>query len=218
MSELLTWQIVDSAFPTGAFSHSWGLEAAWQFGEVPDVNALRAFVDAAVLQSGHSYLPFMNEVHRDPESLELVDTIADAFLVNTVANRASRMQGRTLLATAARVWPSDRLTTLQSRVAGTCAHIAPLSGAVFQAIGLPLPTAYRVVLYGTARGVLSAAVRLGLVGGFEAQRLQYTCSHRLEEIASRCAELSIDDVAQTAPIADLLQAGHDRLYSRLFQS
>jgi urease accessory protein UreF len=25
-------------------------------------------------------------------------------------------------------------------------------------------------------------------------------------------------VAQTAPVLDILQAGHDRLYSRLFQS
>jgi urease accessory protein UreF len=30
--------------------------------------------------------------------------------------------------------------------------------------------------------------------------------------------LSVDDLAQTAPLVDLLQAGHDRLYSRLFQS
>jgi urease accessory protein len=74
------------------------------------------------------------------------------------------------------------------------------------------------VLYGTARGVLSAAVRLGIVGSFEAQRLQSACAPRLEEIANRCAAWSIDDLAQTAPILDLLQAGHDRLYSRLFQS
>ena len=218
MSELLTWQIVDSAFPTGVFSHSWGLEAAWQFGEVPDALALRAFVDAAVLQAGHAHLPLMNDVHRDPESLERLDTIADAFLVNTVTNRASRMQGRTLLATAARVWPSDRLDRLQVRAARTCAHVAPLSGAVFQAIRLPLPTAQRVVLFGTARGVLSAAVRLGIVGSYEAQRLQYACGNFLEEIAARCAALSVDDLVQTAPLVDLLQAGHDRLYSRLFQS
>jgi urease accessory protein len=204
VSDLLTWQIVDSAFPTGAFSHSWGLEAAWQFGEVPDVHALRAFVDASIVQSGHAYLPFMNEAYRDPESIEAFDALADAF--------------RTLMATAARVWPSDRLTRLQARAAGTCAHIAPLSGAVFQSIGLPLPTAQHVVLYGTVRSVLSAAVRLGVIGGFEAQRLQYACGQRLEEIANRCAALSIDDVAQTAPMVDLLQAGHDRLYSRLFQS
>jgi urease accessory protein UreF len=30
--------------------------------------------------------------------------------------------------------------------------------------------------------------------------------------------LSMDDAAQTAPLIDLWQASHDRLYSRLFQS
>ena len=32
--EALVWQLVDSAFPTGAFAHSLGLEAAWHHGEV----------------------------------------------------------------------------------------------------------------------------------------------------------------------------------------
>ena len=79
-------------------------------------------------------------------------------------------------------------------------------------------TAQKIVLYGTARGVLSAAVRLGIAGSFEAQRMQYECSPWLDRIADRCSALSIDDLAQTAPVLDLLQAGHDRLYSRLFQS
>jgi urease accessory protein len=74
------------------------------------------------------------------------------------------------------------------------------------------------VLYGTARGVLSAAVRLGIAGSYEAQRLQHACGPWLDDIARRCEGLSSDDLAQTAPIVDLLQAGHDRLYSRLFQS
>ena len=48
MSDWLAWQVVDSAFPTGAFAHSWGLEAAWQQGEVEDVAALRRFLDASI--------------------------------------------------------------------------------------------------------------------------------------------------------------------------
>ena len=39
MSDWLTWQVVDSAFPTGAFAHSYGLEAAWQQGEVDGIGA-----------------------------------------------------------------------------------------------------------------------------------------------------------------------------------
>jgi urease accessory protein len=74
------------------------------------------------------------------------------------------------------------------------------------------------VLYGTARGVLTAAVRLGIAGSYEAQRLQHACAPWLDTVIARCGALTPDDLAQTAPIADLLQAAHDRLYSRLFQS
>ena len=218
MSDWLTWQIVDSAFPTGAFAHSWGLEAAWQQGEVADRDGLRRFLEASIMQSGYASLPLVNDAYRSPEQLEALDEVAEAFLLNAIANRASRIQGRTLLGTAGRIWPSAALAALQARVEATCAHVAPVAGAAFCAIGLPLPTVQRVLLYGAARGVLSAAVRLGIAGSFEAQRLQYECSPWLERIADRCGALSIDDLAQTAPVLDLLQAGHDRLYSRLFQS
>jgi len=218
MYEWLTWQLVDSAFPTGAFSHSWGLEAAWQLGEVPDSKHLQAFLEASIQQTGFASLPLVNQAHHDPSELEALDELADAFLVNAVANRASRMQGRALVATAARIWPVNALADLQRRVGATRAHVAPVTGAVFHALGLPLSTAQRVVLYGTARGVLSAAVRLGIVGSFEAQGLQHGCSAWLDEIASGCSTLSVKDLAQTAPLLDLMQAGHDRLYSRLFQS
>ena len=218
MSDWLTWQVVDSAFPTGVFAHSWGLEAAWQQGEVSDLDALRVFLEASIQQAGHASLPLMNDAYRSPEQLEALDALADAFLLNAVANRASRIQGRTLLGTAGRIWPSAALAALQQRADATCAHAAPLSGAVFRTIGLSLAIAQKVVLYGTARGVLSAAVRLGIAGSFEAQRMQHACGPWLDRIADRCGALSVDDLAQTAPVIDLLQAGHDRLYSRLFQS
>jgi urease accessory protein len=218
MSDWLTWQIVDSAFPTGVVAHSWGLEAAWQQGEVDGLDTLRAFLEASIQQAGYAALPLVNDAHRSPERLEAHDALAEAFLLNAVANRASRIQGRTLLGTAGRIWPSAALAALQTRAAATCAHIAPVSGATFRAIGVPLPTVQKVVLYGAARGVLSAAVRLGIAGSFETQRMQHECSPWLDRIADRCSALSSDDLAQTAPLLDLLQAGHDRLYSRLFQS
>lgn len=216
--EWLAWQVVDSAFPTGAFAHSWGLEAAWQHGEVPDTAALSLFLDESIVQAGHASLPLVNAAYRHPERIEELDERADAFLLNCVANRASRQQGRTLLATAMKVWPSPALTAAVSRAAAGCAHLAPLSGVVFRAIGLPLPTVQQVVLYSTARGVLSAAVRLGIAGSYEAQRLQAACAPRLEAVLHTCAQLDGDDLTQTAPLIDVIQAGHDRLYSRLFQS
>ncbi len=128
MSDWLTWQVVDSAFPTGVFAHSWGLEAAWQQGEVASLTRCSDFVDASIQQTGHGTLPLVNAAFRQPERLEPLDTLADAFLTNPVANRASRVQGRTLLATAARVWPSAAFAALQAR-AGTTAPTSRRSRA-----------------------------------------------------------------------------------------
>ena len=218
MPNWLAWQVVDSAFPVGVFAHSWGLEAAWHAGHVSDAAALQQFLGGAVQQTGYGALPLLVGAYRDPEQWPALDELADAFLVNTVANRASRVQGRTLAATAARIWPSAAMRAIQARTEGGRAHVAPLSGLVFRAIGLSCDTANAVTLFGTARGVLSAAVRLGIVGSYQAQQLQHEVGPYLDTILVRCRKLRPADVCQTAPILDLLQAGHDRLYSRLFQS
>jgi urease accessory protein len=218
MSDWLIWQIVDSAFPTGMFAHSFGLEAAWQHGEIRDHDELGRFLRSSVLQTGHAAIPLMNSAYGRPGDLAALDELSDAFLVNAVANRASRVQGRALVATAARVWPSAEVLAVSALARNTHAHAAPMSGATFRALGLAVATAQQATLFGAARGVLTAAVRLGIVGSYEAQRMLYDCGPWLDEVARRCRDLTADDLAHTAPVIDLLQAGHDRLYSRLFQS
>jgi len=217
-SPFVAWQLIDSAFPTGAFAHSWGLEAAWHHGEIADADALARFVDGAVQGTAWAVVPLVNAAFISPERVPELDELANAFLTNDVANRASRQQGRTLLATAARVWPAAERERLIRQAAGPYRHLGPATGAVLRVLGVPLPTAQQIVLYGAARGVLSAAVRLGILGSYEAQRLQLACVPSLETQCRRCADLSEDDLAQVAPVQDLFQATHDRLYSRLFQS
>jgi urease accessory protein len=217
-ADWLAWQIVDSAFPTGTFAHSWGLEAAWQQGEVRDVAALRAFLDASIRQTAHAAIPLVNAAWRAPDRLDALDALADAFLINSVANQASRVQGRTLLATVGRIWPGEAIVDLQARTDTTRSHVAPLTGAAFRAIGVPLATVQRAVLFGAARGVVSAAVRLGIAGSYEAQRLLFDCGPTARRLAARTANWSEADLAQTEPLLDLWQSAHARLYSRLFQS
>jgi urease accessory protein len=218
LTNWLVWQVVDSAFPTGVFAHSWGLEAAWHQGEVPNIDALRRFLDASIQQTAYGTLPLMVAAYRRPDCWHALDELADAFLTNAVANRASRVQGRTLMSTAARVWPSDAMAAAASSAERGCAHVAPISGVVFQLIGLPLEMAREAMLFGAARGVLSAAVRLGIVGSYRAQRMQHDAGRSLPALLERSRGLDADDVCQTAPLLDMLHAAHDRLYSRLFQS
>ena len=214
----LAWQILDSAFPTGGFAHSWGLESAWQCGEVPDEGALGQFVRDSVLQAGHAALPLVNAAHAATTPFDRLDALCDAFLTNPVANRASRVQGRALTATCARTWPTAAVVSLDAEAKHGCGHLAPSYGATMRALEIPRPVVQQMFLFMTARGVLSAAVRLGIVGSYQAQRMQTACTGHLDAVLGACVDLDEHDLTQTAPIIDLLQAAHDRLYSRLFQS
>ena len=211
---LTLWQLADSAFPTGGFAHSSGLEAAWQTGEVASPEALALFVRSALWQTGRGLLPLASAACVNPLRLEELDHACHVFLTNVVSSRASCVQGRALAATCARVWPGESMTALEDRVAALNGPHAP----VLSLLGVPLETMQQLFLYTSLRGLASAAVRLGIVGAYASQRLQVDCAGELDLVRERCANLRDTDIAQTAPILDLLQAGHDRLYSRLFQS
>jgi urease accessory protein len=218
MNPLLLWQLIDSSFPSGGFAHSAGLEAAWQAGEVANDESLRQFMHDNLWQTGRAVLPLVSAAHREPGRWEELDEMCDAFLINAVANRASRVQGRALLAACGRIWPSADLAELEARARTLCGHHAPIVGATFHVLGVPLPLTERVTLFVACRSLSAAAVRLGIVGPYRAQRLQDECAPVLDEVLQRCGGLDVEQLAQTAPLVDVLQAAHDRLYSRLFQS
>lgn len=212
----LLWQLADSAFPVGGFAHSGGLEAAVQHGEVEDLDALLGFLRDGLWQAGHGGLPLVTAAHEDPAALPALDARCDAFLLSTIANRASRKQGGAFLATCERVF--GPLLPAGLRALAPCAHHAPLFGAVLAALGVERADAQRLFLQIALRGPLSAAVRLNRLGPQQAQRVQLQLAPLLEQVHGACRDLGPQGLAQTAPRLDLLQATHDRLYSRLFLS
>jgi urease accessory protein len=216
----LLLQLADSAFPTGGFAHSSGLEAAAQLGEVRTTPELALFVDEALMQAGHLALPFVGAAHDAPEEVARLDRACDALLTSHVANRASRTQGRAFAATCARVFDGAALAALDEacRTRALNAHLAPVLGAATRALGVSRDEARALLLHGTLRGLASAAVRLGLTGPHEAQRLVHGRAATLARVLSESAALAPEEAHQTAPLLEIFGATHDRLYSRLFQS
>jgi urease accessory protein len=223
----LLWQLADSAFPTGGFAHSAGLEAAWQHGEVRNRKELASFVDANLHQIGRAALPFVMAAHVEPERLEEFDNLCDVFTTNHVANRASRAQGKAFLSAVQRIFGErdlqvasapDATMLKRTEARAPSHHIAPVFGASLRRLNVPVEITSRLFFFNHLRGVMAAAVRLNIVGPMEAQGLQHQLTSTAETVLETCGSLTLDDIAQTSPLLDLWQGAQDRLYSRLFQS
>jgi len=216
---MLLWQLIDSGFPSGGFAHSGGLEASVHHGHVTGDSFL-TFARQTLAQAGRGALPLVTGAHREPESLAALDRLSDVFLSNPVANKASRAQGRALLASASRSFRHTSFASIEEHVRREqlAAHHAPMFGVVLKVLQASLIETQRAFLFVSLRGVASAAVRLGLVGTYEAQEVQAQLTRDVDLVIRNCGELEPRAIAQTAPLVDLIQSTHDRLYSRLFQS
>jgi len=219
-TDWLVWQLVDSAFPTGGFAHSGGLEAAFQHGAVLGGAELAEYLRAALTQLVCGSLPFVHAAFAAERAFGDVERMCDAFLSNHVANRASRLQGQALLSTAVRTFSSPALRQFRAEVLETelPSHAAPVFGRVARLLEIDACSASRLFVFTQLRGWISAAVRLNIVGPLEGQKLQCGLAEDAERAATQFGEFALEDAAQTAPLLDLWQGTQDRLYSRLFQT
>ncbi len=207
----LLWQLADSAFPTGGFAHSGGLEAAWQHGEIRNSAELSSFLKISLRQLAHSALPFVTAAHDAPEQIAEFDRLSDAFLTNHVTNRASRAQGRSFMMVAEKTFGLAHNSL-------PFGHFAPVFGGTTRRLGLPRMRAANLFFFQHLRALIASAIRLGIVGPMEAQALQHRLTPDAREILARYEHLPLTALAQTAPLLELWQGTQDRLYSRLFQS
>ena len=210
----LILQLADSAFPTGGFVHSGGLEAAARMGLISEVTS---WIRDGLEHAAHAALPLASAGFDRTDILALDDE-AEAWLTSTVANRASRAQGQAWLGTAVAVFQTDELRALKQelRAAGSPCHLAPLYGRICALLGLARDEMQRLFLFLHLRAQVSTAVRLGLMGPLEGQRFQAACTADLAALQRACAGLTLDDLVATAPLLDVAQAHHDQLYSRMF--
>ena len=137
-----------------------------------------------------------------------------------MANRASRNQGRALLASSIAAFDLPRLKALKQaiREQGLPSHQVPVWAAVTEALIVSAEQASRMFLFQLLRSLISSAVRLHVTGPLAGQALQHQIGPFSETLVESGLARSLAEISQTAPLMEMLQGTQDRMYSRLFQS
>jgi urease accessory protein len=219
-SQWIAWQLADSALPGGGFTHSSGLEASYRLGHVRNPDELEQHLAAQLIQWARGVAPIALLTFRDHSQFAHADRLCDLLLNHPIGNRASRVQGRGLFFAASHAFGLEHFQSLQSKIQSPAApgHLAPVFGAICGNLNLDEPSTIRLFMFTQLRGVMAAAIRLGIIGPMAGGAMQ----HRLLSTADRAVqiarEMDPEQAGQTAPFAELFAANHDMLYSRLFQS
>lgn len=239
----------DSALPLGSFAFSSGLESFLAHGSAAARRSpatFAAFLPASVSSLASAALPFVLAAHRDPATVPHLDDALDAAIVCTVGRRASVAQGRALLAVWERSF-ADGLVVVgggggaravealrgfgrllkgasggggEYAVPPVSAHLAPLFGAIANLVGLGLRQTAYVFMLSHVKALVSAAVRAGLLGPYQAQKMLASAAVQslIAAVIEREWDTRVEEAGQSVPIMDLWIGRHEMLYSRIFNS
>lgn len=217
---LMVW--LSPSFPVGAFAYSHGLEWAFEAGDLSDAATLRDWLEALVSHGSlRNDLILFACAHRAAQA-EGAGLAEIAELALALANSSERRletvtQGNAFVAALRAAWPCVAIERLRALWPGDIAY--PLAVGVASA-GHGLPLRPSLEAYGLAfvANLVSASVRLGVIGQTDGQRITAGLVPALHEAAGAAEAATLDDIGGCCFRSDIAAVRHETQYSRLFRS
>jgi urease accessory protein len=225
-SLLSVLHFADTAFPTGGYAHSLGLESYCQAGLVADRAGLRAFLEAHLEgAAGPCDATAMVAALRATAAAELarcaeLDATLEAMKPVRELREASRQMGRQTLRVAAALTGDGRLARALDAVnrGEAPGHHAVAFGMVGGVAGWEPGAAARAFLYTGASLRVGAALRLLRMGQLEGQQVLWALQPRIARLADEAAARDAGDLWSFTPGIDVQGMRHATLEMRLFRS
>ena len=219
-------QAGDSFYPTGSYSHSFGLEGLVQQGVVRDRATLRDFVFLSALPAlRHTDLPLAAHAWRafaTPDWLRLGElcVLSSALKTAREARAASENIGRQraeLMATL-RAHPLAQ-DFLRRTAAENWPHSAAISAALEgRVLGAPLTAVLSGISYATLSSLLSAAMKVLRLGQNASQSLLTEALAAAPTLIAAAETAAFEDIGWFNPWLDIAAARHEAADSRMFIS
>jgi urease accessory protein len=224
-TSLVTWQLLDSAFPSGTYTLSHGLEGYAQARAI-DGDGVAALLDDLLLHAiGPTDATALALAHRGAledrwDAVCEADARLHASKLTRETRQASLRIGRQLLPLCGEVFPSPQLARL-TELAGageTLATQAVVTGVTYAGADVPREEAVAADLFAFCTSFAGAALRLRLADHRGAQRLVRGAAPAIEAATAAALRRRIEDLGGCAPVADVMSARHERADAKLFAS
>lgn len=222
---LLLLQITDSAFPTGAFAHSGGLETYAQLGLVRDAADLAKIIavrlEAAVCTDMLVIRTAVTaHIEHDTAQIHSLDSLCSASKLVRETRESSQKIGRRMLASVLNLLDDPVLQHYQTEVtAGRCmGHHAVTHGLACAALGIEPRAALLAFGYALAANQTAASLKLMRIGQTQAQAVLAASGAAVEAAAGAALARTLDDFGSFTPALDIRSIQHEHLFRRLYIS
>jgi urease accessory protein len=219
---MLAW--LSPGFPIGAFCFSHGLEAAVEQRIVSDRRSLELWVAAVVAAgSGRIDADILRDAHRAAAS-EDIEELTDAnrrglaFRATAETALEATVQGTAFLNTCIAAWPDPFLDRWAAVLDGAGACYAAAFGAAAARAGIPVHCALSGYLQAMAANLVSAGLRLGIIGQTDGQRLLCGLEPIIGAAVDRALTRDRASFGSMTFAVELASIAHETQYTRLFRS
>ncbi|MBV9829550.1 MAG: urease accessory protein UreF [Alphaproteobacteria bacterium] len=220
---LLTW--LSPAFPTGAFSYSHGLEAAVAYDAVRDRATLHRWIAAIVVQgSGRTDTDILRDAYRaqvagDAPGVAAANRRGLAYRPTAELALESNQQGEAFRATWRAAWHEAAPDAMPLPLPdGEAVCLPAMLGMATAEAGITLDEVLLAYLQALAGNLVSAGLRLGVIGQTDGQRIMAALEPLVCAAAAAVLDRDPADFGGATFALDVASMAHETQYSRLFRS
>lgn len=222
MSWLAHTQLLDSAFPIGTFSHSFGLETLVQNGDISNATELRSFCETMLWGAWApcDALAVKAVYVLQPDELWEFDQTLHLSRAARETREANRKIGKRLLEMGRALHPQIHWQPLVDAISdGRAIGTFPVVyGWACKGLNVSLERAATGWLYANLSGTINCATRAMRLGQTDAQKIIAALLPQIEPAWRMVEERDPWEFETSVPQLDIAAMRHEGLYSRLFMS
>lgn len=219
-------QLCDSNFPSGAFSHSFGLETYIQEQVITDkesfAKAITIYIRKQLVFSDGLACSLAYDALQQNDRLDIVELDQLLFASNLAQETriGTRRIGERMAKLCMDLYPSPILidyvkSIKEKKING---HPALVFAIVAHHLRVPKEKAIEAYLFATVSSLVQNAVRGIPIGQTEGQKILVEIQPLLKDSVKAILRLSKEDLGAVSPGLEIAQMRHERLHVRLFMS